>query len=267
MSTVDIRLTVLDGWTLVRRNLAQLRHQPGQIVAMLMFPAIMVVLFGFVFGSAITVPGGGNYREYLMPGLFVMTCSMSLMGGVLAVATDNGRGVMDRFRSMPMSRVAVPFGHTGADLLTGLLGLAIMLGSGLLFGWRAHNGFGATVGAIALLVLFRYAMAWAGVFCGLLVKNEGTAEQLAPVILPFSMISNSFVPTGGMPAWLRTVADWNPVSAVVAACRTLFGNPGVATENLPWPMAHPVTATIGWSLLLLVIFVPLAVYRFGRAGR
>src|SRR5262249_40953467 len=157
-------------------DLAHLRYEPGVLVATLVFPAIMVVLFGYVFGSAITVPGGGNYREYLIPGLFVMTSVTGVMTTLTGVVADVSRGVMDRFRSMRMAGLAVPFGQTGAGAATGALGLAIMAGMGLVAGWRAHHGVAGTVAAFALLILFQYAVTWAGVFLGLLVKNEATAD-------------------------------------------------------------------------------------------
>jgi ABC-2 type transport system permease protein len=262
-----LRWALADGVTVMRRNLSHGLHEPGELVGALVFPAIMVVMFGYVFGSAIAVPGGGNYREYLIPGLFVMTSVTGVMTTMTGVAADIARGVMDRFRSMPMARLAVPFGQTGADIVTGTLGLGIMAGMGLVVGWSAHRGVADTVAAFALLILFRYAITWAGVFLGLLVKNERTADNLVPLVFPVTMVSDAFVPTAGMPAWLRVISDWNPVSAAVAACRSLFGNPGAITSGVPWPLQHPVIATIGWSVLLLAVFVPMSVYRFRTAGR
>jgi len=260
------RWALADGWTVVRRDIGHIRYAPGQLVGALVFPAIMVLLFGYVFGSAIPVPGGGNYREYLIPGLFVMTAVTGVMATLNAVAADISRGVMDRFRAMPMARSAVPFGQAGASIVTGTLGLVIMVGMGLVVGWRVHNGVAATIGAFALLILFIYATTWAGVFLGLLVKNEETADQLVPLVFPVTMISNTFVPTAGMPVWLRTIADWNPVSAVVTALRELFGNAGAAASaaagDTAWPLAHPVLAALAWSILLLLVFVPLAVHRY-----
>ncbi|SFQ07189.1 ABC-2 type transport system permease protein [Amycolatopsis arida] len=272
MTTLDLdrtgalRAALGDEFTVLSRNLLKLRHHPGQIVATFAFPLISVILFGYVFGSAIPIPGGGNYREYLMPGLFVMGVVFGLMGSLTVIAKDNGLGVMDRFRSMPMARSAVPFGQTAADLIVAAGSLLIMAGCGLLFGWRAHNGLGATLGAFGLLLLLQYAVSWVGVYLGSLIKDEETAAKIGPLVMPVTMISNVFVPTDGMPAVLRAVADWNPVSAAVAACRELFGNPGLPGGDVPWPLAHPVAATIGWSVLLLVIFVPLAVRRFRTAG-
>lgn len=186
-----------DGWTLTRRELGHLRHEPGELVGVVLFPAILVLLFGYVFGSAIPVPGG-NYREYLMPGLFAMTAIAGLGGTALLVSRDVALGVMDRFRSMPMARSAMPFGRTAADLLLGVLGIAVMVAIGLLVGWRIHNGLLPALAAFALILLLEYAVSWAAVFLGLVVKPE-TADRLIPLVFPISMISNSFVPTAGMP--------------------------------------------------------------------
>jgi ABC-2 type transport system permease protein len=260
-------MVLADSLTLVERKLLQLRHQPGTIVAMLLVPAAMVVLFGYVFGSAIRVPGGGNYREYLMPGLFVMTSMFALSAAMVDVAADRGRGVTDRLRSMPTSRMAAPFGQTGADAVTGLCGLAILLVCGLAVGWRAHDGLGRAAAAIGVLVLFRYTMSWVGTYLGLLLPSEQVADSLSPLTLPLSMLSNAFVPTDGMPAWLRAICEWNPISAAVAACRSLFGNPGMPAAGGSWPLSHPLAASLLWAAALLAVFVPLSVRRCARAGR
>lgn len=148
------------------------------------------------------------------------------------------------------------------DLVTAAATLAIMSVCGLLVGWRVHNGVGQTLTAFGLLLLLQYAVSWVGVYLGIVVKDIQVAARLGPLIMPVTMISNVFVPTDAMPTVLRVVADWNPVSGAVAACRLLFGNPGIPVGDVAWPIAHPVAATVGWSLLLLVIFVPLAVRRF-----
>jgi ABC-2 type transport system permease protein len=260
--------TFSDGYTVVRRDLGHLRHAPGLLVVELVFPILMIVMFGYVFGSAIPVPGGGNYREYLMPGLFAMISTTGIVGTMGVVASDMGKGVMDRFRSMPIARSAVPFGQTGSEVITGFMSMVVMVVCGLAVGWRIHNGVGPAIGAFALLVLFRYSVTWVGVFLGMLAKNEATADKLTPLVFPFTMISNVFVPTDGMEPWLRAIAEWNPVSAVVAACRQLFGNPGRAVAHqVAWPLEHPVIASAGWSILLLLIFVPLSVRRYRTVGR
>ncbi len=265
-----LRWTFTDGLTLVGRELGRLRHDPGELVAALVFPAVMVVLFGYVFGSAIQVPGGGDYREYLMPGLFAMVTFSAVMGVMTRTAADASRGVMDRFRSMPMARSAVPFGQAGADSLVGLLMLAIMVGAGLLVGWQPHRGLVPTAQAFLLMIVLRYALSWVGVYVGLAVRDDRVADSMVPLFLPFTMVSNAFVPTGGMPGWLRFLADWNPVSALTAASRELFGNPGVPSGEFgdtAWPLAHPVAAVLLWSVVLLVVFVPLSLRAYRRRGR
>jgi ABC-2 type transport system permease protein len=259
-------ILVADSWTLAHRKLLRLRHQPGSLLTMLMVPGVFVVLFGFVFGSAIQVPGDVNYREYLMPGLFGMTTLTALSTAMMDVAMDQSRGVMERLRSMPTHRVSVPLGQSWADALTGVFVLAILLLCGLAVGWRPHRGVALTLGGIGVLLLFRYMMSWIGTYLGLVVRSAHTAASLAPLTLPLSMLSNAFVPTNAMPTWLRLVCEWNPVSAAVTACRSLFGNPGAPGADAAWPLAHPVTATLLWAGLLLVIFVPLSARRFARAG-
>jgi ABC-2 type transport system permease protein len=258
----DLRRGPADALTVTYRHLLRLKHAPGQIVSSLMFPLAFVVLFGFVFGSAIPIAGGANYREYLIPGLLVLTIFTNIMATMIAVARDKTLGVMDRFRSMPVSRTAVLAGQSFADLISMAVTLVFMLLCGLVVGWRAHKGLGSLLAAFGLLLVLQYAASWVGIFFGTAVKDVETAGKLGPLIMPLTMISNVFVPTAGMPLVLRVISDWNPVSSAVAASRHLFGNPGLPQHNVAWPIAHPVIATLGWSALLLLIFVPLAVRRF-----
>ncbi len=255
------RLALLDGWTIVRRDLAQLRYTPTELAAELIFPAVMVILFGYIFGSAIAAPGG-NYREYLIPGLFAFSQVTAIGITALAMADDHARGVMDRFRSMAISRSAVPFGRTGAGVFTGVLNLTVLTVCGLAVGWRIDNGAADAVAAFGLLLLMRYAFSWLGVYLGLLVRNPTTADALVPLSFPIAMVSNAFVPTDGMPTWLRDIADWNPISCLVAACRQLFGNPDVVAHDSTWALQHPIAATLVWSVVLLAVFIPLATRRY-----
>ncbi|MFI6760016.1 ABC transporter permease [Micromonospora sp. NPDC050417] len=259
-----LRWRVGDVLTIGYRNLLQLKHAPGQIIGTLVFPLAAVVLFGYVFGSAIPVGDGGNYRAYLMPGLFVMSTVTTLVTAMITIASDSDRGVMDRFRSMPASRSSILLGQTGADLLVNAVTLLVMAGAGLLVGWRVQTGPGPALGAFGLLMLLQFAVSWVGIFLGTVFRNVQTAAKLGPLVMPVTMISNVFVPTSGMPTVLRTVADWNPVSAAAGACRQLFGNQSatVSPVDPAWPVAHPVAATIGWSVLLVVVFMPLAIRRF-----
>jgi ABC-2 type transport system permease protein len=260
----QLRWALADAWVLVRRELWHLRNQPAQLLTALLFPVALVVLFGYVFGSAIAVPGG-NYREYLVPGLFVMSSAFAVVLNAMATATEKDKGVMDRFRSMPVARFAVPFGQAGSDFAAGTLSLMVMAACGIAVGWRPHDGAARATAAFGLIVLFRYALSWAGIFLGLAVKDSKSVDNLAPLIFPLTMIANTFVPTAHMPAWLRAVADWNPISAVTAASRELFGDPGAPLASPAWPLQHPITATVTWSALLLLMFAPLAVHRYTTA--
>ncbi|AXK33361.1 ABC transporter permease [Streptomyces armeniacus] len=262
-----VRWTLTDGMTLAVRPLVQLRHRPQVLIAALAFPVIMVVLLGYVLGSAVEVPGGGDYREYLMPGLFVMMSFTSVSTNATDVAADNARGIMERLRSMPMSRLAVPFGQTGADIVIGSIALSLMVGCGLAVGWQPHEGMIRAAAAVGIIMLLRYAMSWVGVYIGLVAGSEQMAGRLAPFFFPVALISTAFVPTDDMPAWLRTIANWNPVSAGVEACRELFGSPGNLPEHAPLPLQHPVEASLLWAAVLLVVFVPLAVRAYRLRGR
>jgi len=251
-----------DGTAAAERVLTKLRHDPTAIALTLGSPVVMVILFGYILGSAITVPSGG-YREFLVPGLFA-TIGANILPSMITMARDSSRGVVDRFRSLPIARTAVPFGQAAATVVYGLVSFVLMALCGLAVGWRIERGFGYAVGAFALLTAFQFAATWVGMYLGLVLRSEQAAGQASILVFPLTMLSNVYVPTSGMPAWLRTIADWNPVSALAAAVRDLFGNPGAPT-NGTWQLEHPVVATLAWTALLLAIFVPLCTRRFARA--
>ncbi|MFI9328981.1 ABC transporter permease [Kitasatospora sp. NPDC052868] len=255
---------VADTCSSALRVLLAYRHSPGLVVASLAVPVVLVVVFGYVLGSAMQVPGG-NYREFLMPGLFAMVAVNGIMPTMVGAARDIGRGVTDRLRSMPVSRTGLLLGQTLADLLVSVCVLALMVGVGLAAGWRIRGGLADAAGAFALLLLFRFVMTWVGTCLGLIVGKEETAGQLAVMVFPLAMVTNAYTPTGGMPGWLRLIADWNPVSAVVQACRELFGNP--AAVGPAWPLQHAVPAALLWCALLAAVFGPLAVRKFATHGR
>jgi ABC transporter DrrB family efflux protein len=178
---------------------------------------------------------------------------------------DMAKGVVDRFRSLPMARSAVLLGRTASDFVESLLAVAVMVVCGLIIGWRIENGVGQALGAFGLLLLLAYAMSWLGTWVGLIVRTPEAAQSIGfIVIFPLTFVANAFVPTDGMPAWMRTFANWNPVSATVHACRELFGNP-VGEPPTAWPLQHAIIVSIGWSLLILAVFVPLAVRRYRSA--
>lgn len=251
-----------DGLAAAERLLLKLRHDPAAIVLTLGAPVVLVVIFGYIFGSAISVPGGGSYREFLVPGLFA-TIAANILPSMIATARDSTRGVVDRFRSLPIARSAVPGGQAIATAVYGLMSFVLMGLCGLAVGWRIHRGAADVLAALVLLVAFQFAATWVGMYLGLVIGKEDTAAQASVLIFPVTMLSNVFVPTSGMPGWLRALADWNPVSALAAAARHLLGNPS-APANGAWPLEHPVVACIAWTAALLAIFIPLCAARYAR---
>jgi ABC-2 type transport system permease protein len=254
---------VIDGLAAAERRLTKLRHDPNAIALTLGAPVLLVVIFGYIFGSAIAVPGGGNYRAFLIPGLFAMI-AVNVVPSMIAMAQDSGKGVVDRLKSLPIARVAVPFGQAAATTVYGLGSFVLMGLCGLAVGWRIERGAGYALAALALVAGFQFAASWVGMYLGLVIGNEESAAQASILVFPVTALSNLYVPTSGMPAWLRAIADWNPVSALAAALRDLFGNPA-APANGTWPLEHPVLASLGWVVLLLAIFVPLCAARYARA--
>ena len=252
---------VTDAAAAAERQLRRLRHDPGAIALTLGAPVVLVVIFGYIFGSAISVPGG-EYRQFLLPGLLA-TVAANILPSMIAMARDSTRGVVDRFRSLPIARLAVPAGQAAATTLYGLGSFVLMGLCGLAVGWRIERGAGYALAALALVAAFQFAATWVGMYLGLVIGNEEAAAQASVLVFPVTMLSNVFVPTSGMPAWLRFIADWNPVSALAAAMRELFGNP-TAPANGAWPLLHPVLASVGWLVLLLVVFVPLCAGRYAR---
>jgi ABC-2 type transport system permease protein len=257
------RWAVTEALAAALRVLTKLRHDPTSIALTLGAPIFLVLIFGYIFGSAITVPGG-NYRDFLVPGLFV-TIAANIIPVMVAMARDATRGVVDRFRSLPVSRVAVPAGQAAATSVYGLINFVLMGLCGVFVGWRIHRGAGDALLALVLLLAFQLAATWIGLYLGLVIGKEEAAAQASILVFPVTMISNIFVPTTGMPAWLRFIADWNPVSALAAAQRHLFGSPA-APSNGAWPLEHPITASLAWTALLLAVFVPLATRRYARSA-
>jgi ABC-2 type transport system permease protein len=222
-TAAQARWALVDGLAAAERLITKLRHDPASIALTLGAPVVTVVIFGYIFGSAITVPDGGNYREYLLPGLYA-TIAANFLPPMVIMARDSSRGVVDRFRSLPITRTAVPFGQAIATALYGLVSFLLMALCGLAVGWRIHDAPGDALIALGLLVSFQLAVTWVGMYLGLLIGNEEAAAQASILVFPLSMVSNVFVPTSGMPAWLRLIADWNPISALAAAVRQLLGN-------------------------------------------
>ncbi|MFI1825236.1 ABC transporter permease [Streptomyces sp. NPDC020412] len=255
---------VVDCWSVVRRGFLNYQRQPLAIVWQLGFPILSVLLYAYVFGGAMKSPGG-DYRDYLMPGMFVMTMAFGFMGTAMTVVVDAQKGVIDRFRSMPMSPSAVVSGRGVTDLFVAAAELTILAVTALLIGWRSDGGFFNTLGAFGLLMLLRFALIWVGVWLGLMLPNQEAAGGLYAVVFPLTMVSSIFVPPSSMPDWLGAVAAWNPISSTAGATRELFGNP-VASDG-SWIQENAILMATVWPLVITAIFLPLAVRRFQRLSR
>nr|WP_228532723.1 ABC transporter permease [Micromonospora sp. ANENR4] len=248
------------------RNMRHVVRAPEEIIIYFSLPIMFVLVFGYVFGSGMSVPGDGSYREFLLPGVFVMTMLYGLGATASAIAADAGRGVVDRFRSLPMARSALLSGRAGADLVRACLEMTTLVVCGLLVGWQWREGAGPALAAVALILLLRVAMTWVGILFGLLVPNPDTvAVVVFPLAFPLTALSNVFVAPELMPDWLGAIAAWNPLSATVAAARDLFGNPGLSGDS--WPARHALELAIAWPLALIAVAAPAAVRRYRRLGR
>jgi ABC-2 type transport system permease protein len=228
------------------------------------FPVLMLLMFGALLGGAMVRPEGQSYYELLVPGIFALAMLFGLEATMTAVTTDAGKGVTDRFRSLPMSSAAVVLGRCIADMLDSIATLAVLLGAGLAVGWRWHEGLGSALAAVALLLLLRFALLWIGIYIGLVAKGPQTVTMVQVLVWPVGFLSSAFVATSTMPSWLGAVAQWNPLSATATAARDLFGNPGV-TDGA-WVVQHAVLVAICWPLVLTAIFLPLSAARFRRLG-
>lgn len=258
--------TIRDGWTMTRRNLSHVLRAPEEIVLYFSLPIMFVLVFGYVFGSGMTVPGGGSYREFLVPGIFVMAMLQGIGATATSVAMDVNRGVVDRFRSMPMARSALVVGRSAADLFRAGLEITVLVGCGVLVGWGWHRGLAYALLAAGLLMVLRVAITWVGIYLGLAVPNPDTVGVIVfPLVFPLTAVSNVFVAPDLMPEWLGTVAEWNPLSATVAAARELFGNPGVSGGS--WASENPMLLAVAWPLVLTAVFAPLAVRKYQALNR
>jgi ABC-2 type transport system permease protein len=249
---------------LTRRNLVHIRREPLQLSDVTVQPVLFTLLFIYIFGSGIPI-AGGSYKDYALAGLLLLNLTTSALGTAVGLSTDLSTGVIDRFRTLPMWRAAVLVGRSISDILAASLCVAIVALTGLAIGWRPGAGAASVVAGFAVALLFSYAVSWGCACLGLVVKGPESAQSMGLIFLfPLAFVSNALVPTQGMPGWLQTIADWNPVSAVTAACRHLFGNPNPSGSIAAWPMQHPVWAALGWSVLMLAVFAPLAAFLYRR---
>ncbi|CAN5578210.1 ABC transporter permease [soil metagenome] len=261
------RGVVHDTWVIARRGLVHMKRQPEALSDATIQPIMFVLLFAYVFGGAIDVPGGGSYREFLMGGIMAQTIVFTAFGVALAIANDFKNQAVDRFRSLPIAKGAVLGGHAVANVLKSLLPIALMSAAGLLIGWRIRSSVLDAVLGYVLLIAFSFAMIWVGVLLGAAVKTpEGVTGVAFVALFPVTFIASTFVPTTSMPSFLQTIAEWNPVTTLSDALRELFGNPNTPIQpGDPWSIAHPVAYTWIWIVGIVVICAPLAVTAYNRS--
>jgi ABC transporter DrrB family efflux protein len=250
-----------DTWVIARRGLKHMQRQPEVLTDATIQPIMFVLLFAYVFGGAINVPGGGNYHEFLMGGIFAQTLSFGIFGVAMALASDRKNGAVDRFRSLPIAKGSVLAGHAVANLIKGLLPIILMSLAGLVVGWRTHNSFANVLAAYGLMVLFTFAMIWVGVLLGSLLPTPEAVQGVAFIaIFPLTFIASTFVPSNTLPGVLRTIAEWNPITALAGSLRELFGNAGSAPlADSPWPIHHPIVYVLIWVGLIIGVCAPLAI--------
>ena len=253
---------VADIWSLTRRNLIHISREPMQLSDVTIQPVLFTLLFIYVLGSGIPIPGG-TYKDFALAGLLLLNLTTSVMGTAVGLSTDLHEGVIDRFRTLPMWRSAVLVGRSMADLLTASLCVTIVAMAGLVVGWRPTTSIPMVIGGFLIALFFSYSMSWVAACVGLNSKGPESAASFGFIVLfPLAFVSNAMVPTGGMPGWLQAVADWNPVSAVTAAARHMFGNPNPSATVSAWPMQHPVEAALLWCVVILAVAAPLAAHFF-----
>jgi ABC-2 type transport system permease protein len=263
----QLLLAVGDAAVIAKRNVIKIRRVPEVLVFVLLSPIMFVLLFAYVFGGSIDIPGS-SYREFLIAGIFAQTVLFGSTFTGAGIAEDMQKGIINRFRSLPMSRSAVLAGRTASDVIYNVLSVIIMALTGLLVGWRIRSSFLDALAGFALLLIFAYAVSWIMAFIGLVVPSPEVINNASfMVIFPLTFVANTFVPADNLPGPLRAFAEWNPVSAVTQASRELFGNiPPGTPEPTVWPLQQPVVYTLVWVVGIIAVFAPLAVRRYKRVG-
>ncbi|WP_405518033.1 ABC transporter permease [Streptomyces canus] len=246
-----------DSWIMTRRELAHWARQPVRVLVGLVFPVMLLLMFGYLVGGGRDVEG--EYVDYLVPGMLALTMAFGLEATMIAVTQDLNKGVIDRFRSMPMANGAVLVGRSAADMLQSVLSLAAMIGVGHAIGWRVHGGIGGLLAAVGLLLLFRFAMLWIGIHLAMVAGKPEMVQAVQILVWPVGFLSNAFATPDSMPGLLGTVVDWNPLSQTATAVRDQLGGPGGEPGH--------VWAAVLWPLALLAVFFPLALRRFARLSR
>jgi len=254
---------IADAHVVAKRNIIKIKRVPDLLVFTTLSPIMFVLLFAYVFGGAIKIEGAGSgagYREFLIAGIFAQTVVFGATITGAGLADDVKKGIIDRFRSLPMAPSAVLTGRTLSDVVNNVLVLIVMSLTGLLVGWRIRGSLLEALGGFALLLVFAYAISWIMAWIGMLVPSPEVVNNASfIVIFPLTFVANTFVPLVNLPTPLQRFAEWNPVSSVTQAARELFGNiPPGTPEPTAWPLQHPVAYTLMWSVVILAIFIPVA---------
>lgn len=248
--------------TLVRRNMIHIKRQPEMLSDVTIQPVMFVLLFAFVFGSSIEIPGG-SYREWLLPGIMAQTMAFSAFIVAIGLTNDLAKGIVDRFRSLPIGSSSVLVARSVSSLIHSSIGVVVMSLTGLLVGWRIHEGIGKALLAYALLLLFGFAMIWIGIYVGSKMGSvEGVNGVMFTTMFPITFLANTFAPTERMPTVIQVIAEWNPISALVQAMRELWGNQGGFPPPDAWPLQHAIWVSAGWSILISIVIAPLALRAF-----
>lgn len=245
---------------LAGRTIAGWRAQLGTALVTWLFPVFVTGMFLVLFGGALQTPASASYIDFLMPGMLAVTMLFGLETTTLSVAADASRGITDRFRTFPISSAAIIFGRCLADMLNSLIGLAVMVGFGLLIGWRPDITLPAALLALGLLLLLRQSLLWAGIYIGYRARSVESVAYVQILVWPVALLSSVFVDPTTMPTWLGTVAELNPVSATAATVRDLLGSVSWPSQGFP-AAASPALAIV-WPVLLTAIFGPLAARAF-----
>ena len=253
---------------ITQRQLRLLTRVPEVLIFSTIQPVMFVLLFRYVFGGSISTDQPGGYVQLLMPGIFVQTVAFTLAGTAAGLAEDMKKGLIDRFRSLPISQLALIMGRTLGDSLLNIVVLAVMGIAGFMVGWRPTSGLLSVVIGFVFLLLFGYALSWVGIFVGLSASDARVVQNVSFIItFPLTFLSNAFAPTTGMPRALQYFAEWNPVSTMVAGCRDLFGleNQFGATAG-SFPSENPLLTSFLYMIIIMAIFIPLSVRKYKRAS-
>ena len=262
----EIRRTSLvqQSWAITRRNLIHIRRMPEMLLDVTLQPVMFVLLFAFVFGGAIAVDGAAaGYREWLLAGIMGQTVAFASFVVAVGLTADIDKGIVDRMRSLPIRLSSVLVGRSISSLIHSSIGIVVMSLTGLVVGWRIRGSVLEALTAYGLLLLWAFAMIWVGILVGSRMRSvEAVNGVMFTTMFPLTFLSNAFAPTERMPPFLRTLAEWNPISSLVQAVRELWGNAAPVGPDAALPLQHPVLSTVIWTLAITAVVAPLALRAF-----